>query len=215
MFRVLAVLALCLTAPLSAQRTIAVDNDQVRVLVVTDKSTAKGRVHEHSMNRVMIYLDRGAQRLEYTDGRVVDLRFNPGDALWSAAGGMHTSQNVGGTSFRVVEVELKNRGGDVRYPPLDAIRISPDIYKISIENLQVRVARGRVGPGAKIPLHEHSLNRVLVFLTDAQARITAKDGTPAEVAAKAGEVRWASPAAHQQENLRDEPIEVVSVEIKP
>src|SRR3712207_6038691 len=112
MFRLLAVLACVPAVPLLAQRTVPIDNDLVRVVVVNDRSTAKGRMHEHAMNRVMIYLDRGHQRLEYADGRVVDLRFNPGDALWSASGGMHTSENVGGTAYRVVEVELKNKGSD-------------------------------------------------------------------------------------------------------
>jgi uncharacterized RmlC-like cupin family protein len=214
MFRVLLV-AVTVLFPLVAQRNVPVDNEHVRVVVVNDTSTAKGRLHEHPMNRVMIYLDRGHQRLEYSDGRVVDLRFNPGDALWSASGGMHTSQNVGGSPYRVVEVELKNKGGEFKYSPIDSHKVSPANYKVLIENPQVRVSRGRIGAKESVAMHEHSLGRVVVFLNDAQVRITPKEGAPVEAAVKAGEVRWAGPAVHREENLRDEPIEVISVEVKP
>ena len=214
MFRVFPFFAM-IVLPLAAQRTVPFDNPQVRVIVVTDTSTAKGRMHEHPMNRVMIYLDRGHQRLEYADGRVVDLKFNPGDALWSAAGGMHTSQNVGGTPYRVVEVELKNNGGDVRYSALDTIKVSPKDYKVLIDNTQVRVTRAGIGARAAIPMHEHSLNRVVVVLKDAHVRIVGKDGAPSEATLKAGEVRWAGPSVHREENLRDEPVEMISVEVKP
>ena len=213
MFRVFS--AVFVVFPLVAQRSVPVDNEQVRVVVVNDTSTAKGRMHEHAMNRVMIYLDRGHQRLEYADGRIVDLRFNPGDALWSASGGMHTSQNVGGSPYRVVEVELKNKGSNVQFGPLDAIKVSPDSYKVILDNQQVRVARGRVGPRAAVPRHDHSLSRVVVFLNDARLRIVEKDGTSREAALKAGDVHWAGPSSHREENLGDEAFEVISVDIKP
>jgi uncharacterized RmlC-like cupin family protein len=215
MFRALALSASVLAFPLLAQRNVPVDNDQVRVVVVNDTSTAKGRLHEHATNRVMVYLDRGHQRLDYADGRAVDLRFNPGDALWSASGGMHTSQNIGGTPYRVVEVELKNKGGGFQYTVLDPIKVSPGIYKVVLDNPQVRVVRARVGARAAVPMHEHALNRLVVFLTDAHIRAISKDGTSGETKVKAGEVRWSGPAIHREQNLSDEPFEVLSVDVKP
>jgi hypothetical protein len=214
MFRVLAISAMVLT-PLLAQRNVPVDNEHVRVVVVNDISTRKGRLHEHAMNRVMIYLDRGHQRLEYSDGRVMDLRFNPGDALWSASGGMHTSENIGGTRYRVVEVELKNKGGRVQYSAIDPTKVLPDSYKVLIDNPQVRVVRARIAGRSTVPMHEHSFNRLVVFLTDANIRVVGKDGKSADTTVKAGEIRWATPTAHREENLNSEPFEVVSVDVKP
>jgi hypothetical protein len=214
MFRVLAVSAM-VVVPLLSQRNVPIDNEKVRVVVVNDTSTAKGRLHEHAMNRVMIYLDRGHQKLEYADGRVVDLRFNPGEALWSASGGMHTSQNVGGSPYRVVEVELKNKGGSVQYAKLDPTKVSPDNYKVVIDNPQVRVVRARIAGRATVPMHEHSFDRLVVFLTDANIRAVTKDGKSADTVVKAGEIRWAAPTAHREENLSGEPFEVISVDVKP
>ncbi len=42
-----------------------IDNDQIRVLDVTVQPHEKTRLHEHKINRVMIYLDEGAQHFEY------------------------------------------------------------------------------------------------------------------------------------------------------
>src|SRR5215472_19336955 len=88
---------------LAAQTPAAIENDQVRVLVVTDQPKHKSALHEHKVNRVMLYLDAGTDRLAYEDGRVDDLKFRANDIRWSPAGGRHTSENIGDRPFRVVE----------------------------------------------------------------------------------------------------------------
>src|SRR3954470_16360169 len=91
-----------------SQRSVPIDNQQVKVLSVIDPpDRPAGRMHEHTMNRVMVYLDPGSQRIVYNDGKVQDLKFKAGEAIWSAASGMHTSQNTSGTPNRIVEIELK------------------------------------------------------------------------------------------------------------
>ena len=46
--------------PLLAQGNKPIlDNDQVRVLVVTDQPHVKTPLHEHKVNRVMVYLNAG------------------------------------------------------------------------------------------------------------------------------------------------------------
>jgi quercetin dioxygenase-like cupin family protein len=207
-------LSFIIALPLLAQRDEPINNEHVRVLVVTDKSKGKGPAHEHAMNRVMIYLDKGAQRLEYQDGRVVNLKFNAGDALWSAGGGMHTSENIGGTPYRIVEIELKNKGGKLQLPPLDPVKIAPANYKVVLDNPQVRVVRAHIQPHGTVPMHEHTPNRVVVFLTDARLRVLPKEGAPTELIAKAGDVRWSGASAHGEENLSDQKFEVLSVEVK-
>ena len=92
-----------------AQRTTPVENDQVRVLSVVDKPTAnKGAMHEHAMNRVMIYLDEG-QPATLVSGRArcrPVRRTGDGD-LGSEGQGMHQSENPGTSLVRIVEIELK------------------------------------------------------------------------------------------------------------
>ena len=45
------------------------ENDQVKVVRAMEKPGAKGKFHEHKLNRVMVYLQSGRQRFEYQDGR--------------------------------------------------------------------------------------------------------------------------------------------------
>jgi hypothetical protein len=63
-------------------------------------------------------------------------------------------------------------------------------------------------------MHEHGLNRVTVYLTDQNFRVTTADGKVDTVQHKAGETVWGTPVKHMEENLSDSPFEVIAIEIK-
>jgi len=88
------------------------------------------------------------------------------------------------------------------------------VGKVEIENPWVRVLRVKAAPHQKIPMHEHPAS-VLVCLTDVHERTTGPDGKSQEVTRKAGEVAYREPMKHAEENLSDQPLEVVVVELKP
>jgi len=191
------------------------ENDQVKVLRALEKVHVKGKAHQHELNRVMIYLQPGRQRFEYQDGRspaVFD--WAAGQVQWSPADGMHSPEAISDTPFNIIEVELKKPGtGRAIDSSLDPVKIDPKHYKVEFENDQVRVLRAKIGPHESTPLHEHSLNRVTVFLTDQSFRVTA-DGKVESVQHKAGDTVWGTPLTHKEENLSDKPFEVVVVELK-
>jgi hypothetical protein len=203
-----------LALPVVAQTPPAIENDQARVLVVTDQPRHKSALHEHQVNRVMIYLDPGADRITYEDGRVEDLKFRANEIRWSPAGGKHTSENIGDKPFRIVEVELKNAGEPFSPPALDTPKLWPGFFRIPIDNRQVRVLVARIPAKQKIAMHEHALPRVLVNLTDQHFRVIDESGKAVEISAKAGDVHWARPNKHVEENLSDQPFEGVAVELK-
>lgn len=84
---------------------------------------------------------------------------------------------------------------------MDPVKTDPDHYKAEFENDQVRVLRVRYGPRENGALHEHKLNRVVVYVTD-------------HPGLKAGAVRMAGPAKHTEENRMDQAVERVAVELK-
>jgi hypothetical protein len=63
-------------------------------------------------------------------------------------------------------------------------------------------------------MHEHAVNRVTVFLTDQEFRVTDPQGNVSVVKHKAGDAVWGTPISHREENVSDQAFEVVAVEIK-
>jgi quercetin dioxygenase-like cupin family protein len=200
----------------AAEDPVKFDNDIVRVLKVTVPPGKKSPPHTHEMNRVMIYLDAGAIDIGYRDGKVEHNVWKAGQVAWSPKSGLHTSDNVGGTTVRVVEIELKQPAPVVphrRDPKLDPVSIDPEHNILLVENDQVRVFRSWREPGATEPMHEHTgRGRLAVLLTDIDARVLPGASEMKDVA---GTVHWtAGPARHAGKNVGKSRFEMILVEVK-
>jgi len=192
------------------------ENDQVKVLRALEKPHVKGKFHEHKANRVMIYLQPGRQSFEYQDGRKAEVfNWKAGQAVWSPASGMHSPEVLSDASFNIIEVECKYVGSGKQITETgDPVKIDPNHYKVEFENNQVRVVRVKVGPHEAIPMHEHTLNRVTVFLTDQVDQLTSSDGKMETAQHKAGDVTWGTAIKHREQNMGDKAFELVIVDIK-
>ncbi len=210
------VLIFMLSLVASAQRTIVVDNDDVRIPKVTVQPRHKTWMHQHLQNRVMIYLNPGGQKMVYEDGREIVEHWKSGEPLWSPMAGNHTVEIMGQGPITIVEVELKKPGGDG--PPLsalDPVKVDPNHYTVDFENDQVRVVRVRIGPHESTPMHEHLRKCVAVFFTGQNFRAIGADGESAMATNEAGAVIWGEgPQRHKEENLSDQPFEALMVELK-
>jgi hypothetical protein len=195
---------------------VPLENDFVKVIDVTSQPHQKTRMHEHKINRVMVYLNAGRQHFEWQNGKPSDLTWKAGQPLWSPAAGMHTAEITSDRPVRIIEIELKKPGGGKNpgATALDPVKVISKRYSVEFENDQVRVVRVKAGPKETLPLHEHIVNRVSVLLTDQDFRITSADGTVQNPKRKAGEVAWGTPAKHTEENLSDKPFETIMVELK-
>jgi hypothetical protein len=95
----------------------------------------------------------------------------------------------------------------------DPAKVSPDHYKVELENEYVRVLRS-TGPGhAHIPMHSHPVN-IVVYLTDADVRVIGPDRVAKDSHRKRGEAIWNGEQNHERVNLSDKPYELIQVEIK-
>jgi uncharacterized RmlC-like cupin family protein len=208
-------LLLAAAGALSAQSSqTVIDNGQVKVLKVTVQPRQKTRPHQHTVNRVMVYLQPGRQTLAYQGGKDVALDWRAGEAKWSPASGIHVAEITSDRPVSIVEVELKTPGGPHAANPLDPVKIAPKQYHVEFENPQVRVLRVKIGAGETAPMHEHSLNRVVTYLTDQDFRVTSADGKVEHTTHHAGDVSWGGLARHKEENLSGSPFEVLVVEVK-
>jgi hypothetical protein len=96
----------------------------------------------------------------------------------------------------------------------DALQVSPGNYHLEKENQWVRVLRLKMGPHERVPPHLQP-ETVLVYLSDAHQRLTDASGRMRELQQKYGDVIDLPPARQSEENLSDEPLEVVVIELKP
>jgi quercetin dioxygenase-like cupin family protein len=211
----LLLLTLTAAACVFAQSPQAIDNDQAHVIFATDQPHAAGKPHEHKLNRVMVYLNAGRQEF-VSGGKKTALTIKAGDVKWSPATGTHTSEIVSDAPVSMVEVEIKKPGDPSKKvtTALDPPVIDPKHYKIEFENDQVRVVRVKFPAHQGAPMHEHQLNRVVVYLTDQNTRMTAPDGKVDTSTHKAGEASWGGPTKHKEDNMMDGPFEAIVVEFK-
>lgn len=79
-----------------------------------------------------------------------------------------------------------------------------------IDNALVTVVRIRLAPHQKVPMHEVSA-RVVVWLTDAELRLTFSDGSTRELHQKAGDTAWLERQVHAGENVGARPLELIAV----
>lgn len=209
-------LGLPVAACLFAQTPPALENGQVRVVTAHDVPHVKHALHEHKLNRVMVYLTAGEQDIVTQDGKKTTLKFKPGDVKWSPASGLHTSEVTSAAPADIIELEVKKPGDPAKTATaaLDPLKVSPSVYKLEFENSQVRVMRVKFPSHGAVPEHEHMLNRVVVYLTGQDSKITTPDGKVEESKHKAGQVSWGGPAKHKEENVLDTPVEVIVVEFK-
>lgn len=214
--RILASAALVLACLQAQDPRVPIENEWVKVVKVNQKPHIKTRPHKHDMNRVMIYMQPGRQTIAYEGSKTVNLNWKAGEALWSPSSGMHVAEIVSNDSVTIAELELKKPGtkGPVKSGALDPVRLDPKHYKVEFENDQVRVVRVKIGAKETVPMHEHSLNRVVVYLSDQDFRITTPDGKATAAKHQAGDVSFSGPNKHKEENLSDKPFEIVVVELK-
>jgi quercetin dioxygenase-like cupin family protein len=207
---------LLFAAVVLAESAVPIENGQVKVIVATEQPRVATPLHEHKLNRVLIYEQSGTQEVMDLKRKPYTLDFQAGQAGWAVGGGQHVSRIMTNNPVTIVEIEIKGPGNSTVNVTglLDPANVDKKHYRVEFENDQVRVLRVKIGPHESTPLHRHAVNRVVTYLTDQDFRVTSEDGKVEVTKHKAGDVSWAGPATHKEENLSDKPFEVVVTELK-
>lgn len=206
--------AACLLLSTEVVKT-PINNADVRVLDVIVQPHEKTSMHEHKANRVMIYRNAGSQNFEYENGKHSVLTFGDNEVKWSPIGGKHIAEVATEKPVNIVEIELKKPGaGKTVTTALDPLKVDKKHYQLEFENDQVRVFHVKIGPHESTPMHEHQLNRINVYLTDANVRVTNADGKVETTQHKMGDIITGGAAKHSEQNLGDKPVEVMVTELR-
>jgi quercetin dioxygenase-like cupin family protein len=104
--------------------------------------------------------------------------------------------------------------GVARGQATDVVAVSPDNYKVLLENDNVRVLEYSLKPGERDAWHTHPA-KVSWGLTGGKVRITLADSTSFDSEEKAGHVTWMTALPlHYARNIGDAPLRIVLVEPK-
>ena len=189
-------------APAPATVTQKLDTDQARVIVATLKPhTPSISANGHATDRVLIYLDEGVMTRKEGE-QTTKIDFHRGDVRWRPRSGAYTAENLSDHPIRILEIDLKGAPkGPLPVTKIDPTVVDPSHYKVAFENESVRVLRIHMGPGEKSPMHEHNLNRVVLYLND-------------QGNSKADDVRMAGAGTHTEENASATAADRIAVELK-
>jgi len=96
----------------------------------------------------------------------------------------------------------------------DPVKLSPQYYKVWIDNDRVRVLEYHLKPGEKEAMHSHPPGFVYA-IDNATLRMTLPDGTKPILNLHAGEVTWREATTHAAENIGNTEAHALALELKP
>jgi quercetin dioxygenase-like cupin family protein len=95
----------------------------------------------------------------------------------------------------------------------DPVKLSPQFYRVLLDNEHVRVLEYRLKPGEKEPMHSHPAGIVYVF-DQAKLKVTYLDGRSEVNTLTPGETYWREPVTHMAENVGNTEAHAIAVEQK-
>ena len=194
--------------------TLKFENDSVRVLESILKPGARENTHSHRLY-VTFVIEAGTVR-NHRDGKTSDYSFKEGEVLYREAL-THWSENIGRTATHVIMFELNNpqtSGTPYAVPPdKDPVKLSPQYYKVHVDNDAVRVLEYRLKPGQKEAMHSHPCG-VVYNLSGAKWRIVSADGKTTDSETAAGGIAWRDPTTHAIENVGKTEAHAIALELK-
>jgi len=213
----LSVLALAISVlSFSQNQKPIIDNAKVRVLRITIKPGETTTIDHPELNRVVVWLQQGSGKSISANGLESTISWKKNEARWEPAGSSHSMKSEGNATVSAIVVELKakGRGQNTTTSPQNPWLVDPKHYRLDFENNDVRVTRVKIDPKDSTPLHEHSLNRVVIYLSPMDFQI-GPEGKPSQHSVqKAGAIVWGDPVRHTEHNLSDKPFEAVVIEPK-
>ena len=95
----------------------------------------------------------------------------------------------------------------------DPVEVSPDIYKVALENDRVRVLSINQKPGQASTQHWHPAF-VLYIVNDGKVKFSYPDGESEELELKAGQTLWSEGVTHTPENTGTSELHALNFELK-
>ncbi|MEX2116458.1 MAG: cupin domain-containing protein [Bacteroidota bacterium] len=96
----------------------------------------------------------------------------------------------------------------------DRVKLSPQMFKVLLENEHVRVYEFRAKAGEKEPMHSHPAMVVYTLSGDYRIKLTTPDGKSEEDQVNVGTALWVDAVTHIYENLGPGDAHELIIEMK-
>jgi quercetin dioxygenase-like cupin family protein len=194
---------------------VLLDNEDVKVLEVTFDVGKGDKMHDH--DPVTFYvLQGGKARVTMPDGTVNERQVPTGFTGHNSEAQRHQVTNIGDDQIKILLIERKRSESSVEKMQELILpeEVSPEVYKVLLENDDVKVLEVTFAPGQSDLMHEHG---VLTYygIKGGKLQNTLPDGTVREMEAPDGFVGHGDKIVkHQMKNVGTDTARFILVEHK-
>ena len=194
---------------------VLLENEDVKVLEVTFAPGQSDNMHDH--NPVTFYLLQGGKaQVTLPDGTVNEREISTGFVGHNKEKVRHQVKNIGDNTIKIILVERKNSEpiSDSKERLILPEEVSPDVYKVLLENEDVKVLEVTFEPGQSDNMHQHGV-MTIYGITGGKLQGTSPDGTVNENEVPNGFVGHRNTiTTHQMKNIGDNTVKVILFEHK-
>ena len=194
---------------------VLLENDDIKILEVTFAPGQSDNMHEHYPATVYI-VEGGKAQVTLPDGTVNEINPPSDFILHNPDKAKHQVKNIGDNTMKIILFERKNTRAvtDTKEELILPEEVSPDVYKVLLENDEVKVTEVTFKPGQGDEMHQHGVMSIY-GITGGKLQNTSPDGTVREMEVADGFVGHRNTVTtHQMKNIGDTTVKVILVEHK-
>ena len=194
---------------------VLLENDDIKILEVTFAPGQSDNMHEHYPATVYI-VEGGKAQVTLPDGTVNEINPPSDFILHNPEKAKHQVKNIGANTMKIILFERKNTRAvtDTKEELILPEEVSPDVYKVLLDNEEVKVTEVTFKPGQGDEMHQHGVMSIY-GITGGKLQNTSPDGTVREMEVADGFVGHRNTVTtHQMKNIGDTTVKVILVEHK-
>ena len=194
---------------------VLLENDDIKILEVTFAPGQSDNMHEHYPATVYI-VEGGKAQVTLPDGTVNEINPPSDFILHNPEKAKHQVKNIGDNTMKIILFERKNTRTvtDTKEELILPEEVSPDVYKVLLDNQEVKVTEVTFEPGQGDEMHQHAVMSIY-GITGGKLQNTSLDGTVREMEVADGFVGHRNTVTtHQMKNIGDTTVKVILVEHK-
>ena len=137
---------------------VLLENEDIKILEVTFAPGQSDNMHEHYPATVYI-VEGGKAQVTLPDGTVNEINPPSDFILHNPDKAKHQVKNIGDNTMKIILFERKNTRAvtDTKEELILPEKVSPDVYKVLLDNDEVKVTEVTFKPGQGDEMHQHGV----------------------------------------------------------